>query len=174
MSPVESIVERIAAAATRAAEAKERAARITTRVVEAVETATLATSASHPFVNREDAIQKLASTTWLGRVVGLHGLSEIVSKMSPCMQTVNTRPWELMSEQRDFFDKVVFMQFASREQPKETYPRWRSSPPDPIPLSVFPFFHEEHNPKLPGQSRIQQLITRTYMVHKLVVSGPSE
>ena len=90
------------------------------------------------------------------------------------MQAVSVIPWEFMSEQRDFYDKMVSMQSALREQPKETDPRWRPFPPDPIPLSVFPFFHEEPNPKLPGQSRIQQLIAGTYMGHKLDVPGPSE
>ena len=156
--PVESIAERRATAAARATEAKERADRITARAVEAVEVVTLATSASRPSVNREDVIQKLASTTWLGRVVALQGLLRIVSKMSLSMQTVNVIPWELMSEQRDFYDKLVSMQSALREQPKETDPRWRSTPPDPIPTNVTPFFHEEPDPKLLGQSWIQQLI----------------
>jgi hypothetical protein len=66
------------------------------------------------------------------------------------------------------------MQFALREQPKETNPRWRLTPPDPIPRSIFPLFHEEPDPKLPGLSRIQQLIARTYMGHKLNVPRPSE
>ena len=119
-------------------------------------------------------MEKLSSTTWLGRVVALHGLLEIVSKMSLSMQTLNVIPWELMSEQRDFYDKMVSMESALREQPKETDPHWRSSPPDPIPLSVFHFFHEEPDPKLPGQPHIQHLIEGTYMVHKLAVPGPSE
>ncbi len=34
--------------------------------------------------------------------------------------------------------------------------------------------HEEPDPKLPGQSRIQHFIAGTYMGHKLVVPGPSE
>ncbi len=117
--------------------------------MEVVEAATLATSASRPSINREDAMEKLASTTWLGRVLALQGLLGIVSKMSLYMHTFNVVPWELMSEQRDFYDKVVSMQPALREQPKETDPRWRSTPPDPIPASVFPFFHEEPDPKLP-------------------------
>jgi hypothetical protein len=61
-----------------------------------------------------------------------------------------------------------------REQPKETYPRWASSPLDPIPVIVFPIFHEDLDPKLPGQSRIQQLILGKYMDHKLNVPGSSE
>ncbi len=118
--------------------------------MEVVEAATLATSASRPSINREVAMEKLASTTWLGRVVALQGLLRIASKMFLSLQTANVVPWELMSEQRDFYDKVVSMQSALREQPKETDPRWRSTPPDPILASVFFFFHEESDPKLPG------------------------
>ncbi len=99
--------------------------------MEAVEVVILATSATSPSINQENVIDKLASTTWLGRVVALHGLLGIVSKMSLSMQTVNFVPLELMSEQRDFYDKAVSMQSALRGQPKETDPRWRSTPPYP-------------------------------------------
>jgi hypothetical protein len=77
--------------------------------VEAVEAATLATSTSRPSVNREDVTEKLASTTWLGSVLALQGLLRIVCKMSLSMQTVNVIPWELISEQREFYDNVVSM-----------------------------------------------------------------
>jgi hypothetical protein len=142
--------------------------------VEAVDGATMATSASRPSFNREDVIEKLASKTWLGRVVALHELLGVVSKMSLSMQTVNVIPWELTSEQRNFYGKLVSMRSPLREQPKETYPRWRLTPLDPIPLSVFPFFHEEPDLKLPGYSRIRQLIGGAYMGHKLNKLGSFE
>jgi hypothetical protein len=76
------------------------------------------------------------------------------------MQKVNVIPWELMEEQREFYDKLVMMEAALREQPsRESDLRWGSNPPDPIPASVFPFFRREHDPKHhPGQTRIQILI----------------
>ena len=85
-------------------------------------------------------MEQLQSTTWFGRVVALQGLLGLVSKMSLTMQKVNVIPWELMDKQREFYDKLVMMEAALREQPsRESDPRWRSPPPDPIPASVFPF-----------------------------------
>jgi hypothetical protein len=81
-------------------EKRERTARITARAIEAVEVPTTATSTSRPYLNREDAMVKLASTTWLGRVVALHRLLVIVIKMALSMQKLNGIPWELMAEQR--------------------------------------------------------------------------
>ena len=87
-----------------------------------------------------------------------------------------------MEEQREFYDKLVLMEAALREQPtRESDPRWMSTPPDPFPASIFPFFHREPDPKHhPGQTRIQMLIAGIYMGQKLVVpeecqtSGVSE
>jgi hypothetical protein len=80
--------------------------------------------------------------------------------MSLAMQKVNVIHWELMEEQREFYDKLAMMDVALREQPStESFPRWRSTPPDPIPVSVFLVFHREPDPKHdPGQTRIQMLI----------------
>ena len=75
------------------------------------------------------------------------------------MQKVDVIPWELMEEQREFYDKLVMMEAALRQQPRESDPRWMSTPPDPIPAYIFPFFHREPDPKQhPGQTRIQMLI----------------
>ncbi len=110
-------------------------------------------------------MEHLQSTTWFGMVVDLQGLSGLVSKMSLTMQKVNVIPWELMEEQREFYDKLVMMEAALREQAiREPNPRWRSTPPDPIPAGVFPFFHKGPEPKHhPGQTRIQMLIAGNYM-----------
>jgi hypothetical protein len=35
-----------------------------------------------------------------------------VSKMSPSMHTVNAIPWELMTEQQEFYDGLVVMEAA--------------------------------------------------------------
>ena len=87
-------------------------------------------------------MEQLESTTWFGRVVALQGLLGLVSKLSLNMQKVNVIPWELMEKQREFYDKLVMMEAALREQSsRESDPRWRSTPPDPILASVFPFFH---------------------------------
>ena len=59
----------------------------------------------------------LQSTTWFGRVVALQGLLGLVSKMSLNMQKVNVISWELMEEQREFYDKLATMEDALREQP---------------------------------------------------------
>ncbi len=76
-----------------------------------------------------------------------------------------------MEEQREFYDKLVMMEAALREQPsRESDPRWMSTPPDPIPASVFHVFHKEPDPKHhPGQTRIQMIIARNYMGQELVV-----
>ena len=70
-----------------------------------------------------------------------------------------------MEEQREFYDKLVMMEAALREQPsRELDPRWRSTPPDPIPVSVILVFHKEPDHKHdPGQTRIQMLIAGNYM-----------
>ncbi len=65
-------------------------------------------------------MEKLTSITWLGRVIALQGILELVSKMSLLMQTVNVIPWELMAEQREFNDKLKGMQTALRKQPHES------------------------------------------------------
>ena len=75
-----------------------------------------------------------------------------------------------MTEQTKFYDKLVAMHAALRDQPSESDPRWRSTPPDPIPAAVFPFFHEEPDKKNhPGVSRIQMLMSGTYMGQELKV-----
>ena len=68
-------------------------------------------------------MEKLESTTWLGRVLALQGLLELVSKMSLSMQTLNVIPWELMAEKQSLYDKIVTMEAAPREQPPEFDPR---------------------------------------------------
>ena len=60
-------------------------------------------------------MEKLKSTAWLGRVIALQGLLKLVSKMSLRMQTVNVIPWELMDEQRDFYNHLVLMEEALRD-----------------------------------------------------------
>jgi hypothetical protein len=75
-----------------------------------------------------------------------------------------------MTEQRDFYNKLILMQEALRDQPSESHPRWSSTPPDPIPVVVFPFFHEEPDKKNHhGVSRIQMLMSGTYMGQELKV-----
>jgi hypothetical protein len=120
-----------------------------------VEEALVATSAQRPTLNRPEVMEKLKSTAWLGRVIALQGLLKLVSKMSLTMQTVNVVPWELMQEQREFFNNIVAMEAALRDRPKDTDPRWSTVPPTPFPPAIFPFFHEEPDPKnYPGQSRV--------------------
>jgi len=116
-------------------------------------------------------MEHLQSTTWFDMVVALQGLLGLFSKMSLTMQKVNVFPWGLMEEQREFYDKLVMMEAALRERPsRESDPRWRSTPPDPIPANVVPFFHREPNHKHhPGQTRIQMLIARNYMGQGLIV-----
>ena len=120
---------------------------ITARAVSSVEEAILAVSPQRPSFRREDAMEKPESTTWLGRLLALQGLLELVSKMSLSMQTLDVIPWELMAEQQALYEKIVGTEAALREQPPESDPRWTSTHPDPIPATVFPFFHEEPDPK---------------------------
>ena len=69
-------------------------------------------------------MEQLQSTTCFGMVVAIQGLLGFVSKMSLNMQKVNVIPWELMEEQREFYDKLVMMEAALREQPnRESDPR---------------------------------------------------
>jgi hypothetical protein len=75
-----------------------------------------------------------------------------------------------MIEQNEFYDKLVAMHANLRDQPSESDPRWSSTPPDPIPAVVFPFFHEEPDKKNhPGVSRIQILMSGIYMDQELKV-----
>ena len=86
------------------------------------------------------------------------------------MQTVNVVPWELMHEQREFYDKLVVMDAALRDRPKDTDHRWSTVPPSPFPPTIFPFFHEEPDPKhFPGQTRVQMLLAGHYMGQALIV-----
>ncbi len=86
------------------------------------------------------------------------------------MQTVNVIPWELMTKHNEFYDKLVAMHASLRNQPSESDPRWSSTPPDPFPAVVFPFFHEEQDKKNhPGVSRIHMLMSVTYMGQELKV-----
>ncbi len=119
-------------------------------------------------MRREDVMEQLESTTWLGRVVALQGLLRLVCKMSLTMQTVNVIPWGLMRDQHDFYDKIVAIHKVLRGQPKESDPRWRSTPLDPIPASHFLYFHEEPDQThQPGVSRIHMLMSGTYMGQEL-------
>jgi hypothetical protein len=146
------------------------AERITARARASVEEALVATSAHRPTLNRPEVMEKLKSTAWLGRVIALQGLLKLVSKMSLTMQTVNVVPWELMDEQRAFYDKLLVMEEALRDRPKDSDPRWSTIPPSPFPQTIFPFFHEEPDPKnYPGQSRVQMLLAGTYMGQALIV-----
>ena len=43
--------------------------------------------------------------------------------MSLSMQSVNVIPWELMTEQQSFYDKLVVMEAHVREQPPGSNPR---------------------------------------------------
>ena len=129
-----------------------------------------ATSAQRPTLNRPEVMVKLKSTAWLGLVIALQGILRLVSKMSLLMQTVNVVPWELMHEQRQFYDKLVVSEAALRDRPKDMDPRWSTVPPSPFPPTIFPFFHEEQDPKhFPGQSRVQMLLAGTYMGQALIV-----
>ena len=150
--------------------AQERAAKIEARAVGNLVEGTTSTSATRPSYNREEAMQKLKCTTWLGKVIALQSLLDLVSQMSFLMQKANVVPWELTVEQRKFYENIVRMHAALRKQPKESDPRWMSTPPEPIPASIFPFFHQEpdrnHHPR---HSHIQMLISGTYTGMKFVV-----
>ncbi len=94
--------------------ATERAARIISRARDSVEEALVATYTQRPSLKRPEVMGKLTSAAWIGRVVALQGLLRLISKMSLQMQKVNVIPWELMREQREFFDKIVLMEAALR------------------------------------------------------------
>ena len=130
----------------------------------------MTTSAQRPTLNRPEVMEKLKSTARLGRVIALKGLLKLVSHMSLEMQTVNAVPWEPMDEQRAFYDKLVEMEAALRERPKDSDPRWSTIPPSPFTSTIFPFYHEEPDPtKNLGQSRVQILLAGTYMGQALIV-----
>jgi len=116
-------------------------------------------------------MEQLKFTTWLSMVIALQGLLGLVCKTSLNMQIVNVFPWGLMEEQREFYDKLVNVEDALREQPsRESDPWWMSTPPDPISVFIFPFFHREPDPKHHlGQTRIHMLIARNYLSHELVL-----
>ncbi len=121
---------------------REASARIAARGAASVAEALVVVSPQRPSLRRDDVMEQLESTTWLGRVIALQGLLGLVSKMSMSMQTLNVIQWELTTEQSEFYDKLVALYAALRDQPSESDPRWSSTPPDPIPAVVFPFFHE--------------------------------
>jgi len=115
-------------------------------------------------------MEKLKSIAWLGRVIAPQGLLKLVNHMSLEMHTMNVVPCELMDEQRAFDDKLVAMEAALRDRPKDTDPGWSTVPPSPFPSTIFPFFYEEPDPKnFPGQSRVHMLLTGTYMGQALIV-----
>jgi hypothetical protein len=150
-------------------EATERLAQIISRARDSVEEAFLATSTQRPSLNQPEATEKLTSTAWIGRFVASQGLLRLINKMSLQMQKVNVIPWEVMREQREFYDKVVLMEAALRDRPKETDPRWSVIPLDLFPPLVFPFFHEELDPKKHPLSRDQLLLAGTSMGQALKV-----
>jgi hypothetical protein len=127
--------------------ATERFARNTARALASVEETLVATSATRPTFNQPEVMEKLKLTAWLGRVIDLQGRLKFVYKMSLKMQTVNVIPWELLDEQLEFYNKPVCMEEALRDRPKDTASRWSNFPPSPFPLTIFPFFHEEPDPK---------------------------
>ena len=77
--------------------------------MDSLDEGTASTATTRPSYNREEVMQKLKCTTWLGRVIALHGLLGLVSKMSHSMQKENVVPCELMVEQREFYDNIVRM-----------------------------------------------------------------
>ena len=75
-----------------------------------------------------------------------------------------------MREQRAFYDMIILMEAALRDRPKETDPRWSAVPLDLFLAFVFPYFHEEPDPKKhPGLSWVRMLIAGTYMGQALKV-----
>ena len=42
-----------------------------------------------------------------------------------------------MDEQRAFYDKLVVMEAALCDRPKDTDPRWSTVPPSPFPRTIF-------------------------------------
>ena len=61
---------------------REAAERITARAAASVAEALVAVSSQRPSLRRDDVMEQLKSTTWLGRVIALQGLLGLVSKMS--------------------------------------------------------------------------------------------
>jgi hypothetical protein len=98
-----------------------------------------------------------------GRVVALQGLLGLVGKMSLNMQKVNVSPWELMEEQRDFYDKLAMMETALREQPsREPNPRWMSTFRTPFrPLSSLSFIESLIISIIPAKPEFRGLLQET-------------
>ena len=86
------------------------AERITARVRASAKEALEATSPQRPTVNRPEVIDKLKCTAWLGIVVAIQVLLQLVKNMSLTMKTVNAMPLELMQEQRELYDKLVLIE----------------------------------------------------------------
>jgi len=80
-----------------------------------VEEGLVATSTTRPTFKRPEVTEKLKSTDWLGRVIALQGLPKFVSKTSLKIHNVNAIPWELMDEQREFYNNHVLMEEALRD-----------------------------------------------------------
>ncbi len=75
-----------------------------------------------------------------------------------------------MHEQREIYDKLVVMEAALRDRPKNTDSRWSTVPPTPFPPTIFPFLNDEPDSKNhPRQPRVQMLLARTYMGQALTV-----
>jgi hypothetical protein len=66
-------------------------------------------------VDRPEVIEKLKSTTLLGRVIVPQGLLRLIIKMSLSMQTCNVVPWELMQEEPEFYGNLVLVEAALRD-----------------------------------------------------------
>jgi len=95
---VEESNKRRERAAARSEGSREAAARIAARAVAFVDEALVVVSPQRLSLRLDDVMEKLESTTWMGRVIALQGLLELVSKMSLSMQIVNVIPWEPMKE----------------------------------------------------------------------------
>ena len=133
---VEESNERSERAAARSEGSGEAAVNIASKAASCVEESLVPDSPQLSSLRREEVMEHLESTTWLGRVTALQGLLGLVSKMSLTMQTVNLIPWELMGEQHDFYNKIVAMREVLRDKPLESDPRWCSTPRDPIPALI--------------------------------------
>ena len=121
-------------------------------------------SAQRPTLNRPEVMERLKSSAWLGRVIALQGLLKLVNMTSLSLQIVNVVSWEFMDEQRQLYNKIVLMEEALRNRSKDMDPRWTIAPPSLFPPTVFPFFHEEPEPKNhPWQSQVQILFAGAYM-----------
>jgi hypothetical protein len=96
-------------AITRSEGYREATTRIEARVVASVEEALVVASPHRQSLLRDDVMEHLESTTWLGRVIALQGLLGLVIKMGVFMQNVNIIPWELMKEQYDFYGEIIGM-----------------------------------------------------------------